>query len=74
VYEQTEDLNISPFTRMQKIRSFALYNITTGQEDISAFMAEQGIKCLSICGTATINLTLYGRPEEQLTIQTQHLT
>jgi hypothetical protein len=70
VYEQTEDLNTSPFTRMQRIGSFALYNVTTGQADISAFMTEQEIKYLSLCGTATITPTLYGRPEEKLTIQT----
>jgi hypothetical protein len=59
---------------MQKIRSFALYNITTGQADIFAFMTEQEIECLSLCAIASINPTLYAKPEEKLTVQAQHPT
>ena len=73
-YGRTEDLNSSPFTRMQKIVSFALYKITAGQADISAFMTEPEFKCQSVRDTAAINPALYERPEKQLTIQTQHPT
>lgn len=73
-YGRTEDLNSSPFTRMRKIGSFALYKMTTGQVDNSAFMTEPEIKCLFVRDTATINPALNERPEKQLTSQTQHLT
>jgi len=70
-YERTED---SPFIRMQNVGSFALYKITTGQEDISAFVPEQEIKCLAVCDTATICTASYERPEKQLAVETQHPT